>query len=105
MHVTVQKLDSNLPYCDARTATDILVVFRPPSSPSLHIGDVLEVDLFQLDCEQTVHNVSRGFSFLAVIYSNDVHDLRMSGGPGTSRFPSVERRLEVSPTPKGTGSA
>jgi hypothetical protein len=104
MHANVQKLNPSLPYCDAKTATDILVVFHPPASPSLHIGDVLEVDLFRLDCEQTVHNVSRGFSFPAVVKSNNVHDLKMRGGHGTSRFPSVERRSEVSPTPNATGT-
>lgn len=95
MHATVQKLNRSLPYCDAKTGTDILVVFRPPASPEVHVGDVLDVDLFQLDCEQTIHNVTRGFSFAAIIKSNDIHDLRMSGGHGTSRFPSVERRSEV----------
>jgi hypothetical protein len=98
MHATVQKLNLNLPYCDAKTATDILVVFRPPTSPALRLGDVLDVNLFQLDCEQTIHNVSRGFSFQAVIKSNDIHDLRMNGGHGTSRFPSAERRLELPAT-------
>jgi hypothetical protein len=94
MHATVQKLNPSLPYCDAKTATDILVVFRPPASPSLHVGDVLDVDLFQLDCEQTIHNLSRGFSFPAVIKSNNIHDLRLSGGHGTSRTPTAERRAE-----------
>ena len=104
MHATVQKLNPSLSYCDAKTATDILVVFRPPPSPPLHLGDVLDVDLFQLDCEQTIHNVSRGFSFSAVIKSNDIHDLRLSCCHGTSRFPSVQRRSELSPTPNATGN-
>ena len=94
MHATIQQLNPKLPYCDAKTATDILIVFCPPTSPALRLGDLIDVDLFQLDCEQTVHNVSRGFSFPTVIKSNNIHDLRMSGGHGTSRFPTVERRSE-----------
>ena len=105
MHAIIQQLDENLPYCDAKTATDILVVFRPPASPALRLGDVLDVDLFQLDREQTIHNVSHGFSFPAVIKSNDIHDLRMPGGHGTSRFPSVARRSELPPTHHATGNA
>ena len=105
MHATVQKLNQRLPYCDAKTATDILVVFSPPASPSLHLGDVLDVDLFQLDCEQTIHNVSRGFSFPAVVHSNDIHDLRLSSGHGTSRTPTAERRAEQPPKTNATGNA
>ena len=97
MRATVQKLNLTLPYCDAKTATDILVVFRPPASPLLHVGDVLDVDLLQLDTQQTIRNVSRGSSFSAVIHSHDIHDLRLPGGHGTSRLPSVERRLEDAP--------
>ena len=105
MHATIQKLNSSLPCCDAKTATDILVVFRPPASPPLHLGDVLDVNLFQMDCEQTIHNISRGFSFPAVIYSNDIHDLRLSGGHGTSRTPTAERLAEQPATTNATGNA
>jgi len=94
MQATIQKLNLSLPYCDAKTATDILVVFRPPTTPPLQLGDIIDVDLFQLDAEQMIYNVSRGFSFRAIIKSNDIHDLRMPGGHGTSRFPTVERRSE-----------
>jgi hypothetical protein len=102
MHAAVQKLNRSLPNCDAKTATDILVAFRPPVSPAIHVGDVLDIDLFQLDAEQTIHNISRGFSFPALIHSHDIHDLRMSGGHGTSRFPTAERRSES--TPNSTGN-
>lgn len=94
MRATVQKLNPRLHYCDARTATDVLVVLRPPASPPLHVGDVLDLDLLQLDCEQTIHNVSRGFSFLSVMKSNDIHDLRLSGGHRTSRTPTADRWAE-----------
>jgi hypothetical protein len=102
MHAIIQKLNPSLPYCDAKTANDILVAFRPPGSPSLHLGDVLDVNLCQLDCEQTIHNLSRGFSFPAVIHSNDIHDLRLSGGHGTSRTPTPERLEEQPATTSAT---
>ena len=92
MKATVQQLRPD--YAGATTATDILVVFRPPVSPALHLGDTLDVDLFCLDREQTIQNLSQDFSFPVVIKSNDIHDLRLSGGHGTSRLPTVERRLE-----------
>ena len=70
MRAIVQKLNPSLPYCDAKTATDILVVFRPPTAPALRVGDVLDVDLFQLDSQQTVYNVSRGLGCALVSVSS-----------------------------------
>ena len=43
MRATIQKLNMALPYCDARSDSDILFVFRPPAT-GLHLSDVLEFD-------------------------------------------------------------
>jgi hypothetical protein len=92
MEATVQTINLRLPYCDAKTANDLLVVFRPPTTDPPRLGDVLELDLLHLDAEQEIRNVSQGTSYRMTIKSNDVHDLRLSGGHGTSRFPSADRR-------------
>ena len=91
MRATIQKLNMSLPYCDARTAHDILFVFWPPTSGLLHVGDVIELDPHVLDAPQTVLHIPTGESFVIVIHKNDVHDLRLPAGNGTSRFPTQER--------------
>jgi len=92
MKATIQRLRSG--YCEAKTTTDILVVFTPPTSLKLQLGDVLDVDLLKLDSPQSIQIDSSGCSFEVVIKSINVHDLRMYGGHGTSRTPSIERRME-----------
>src|ERR1700690_2746834 len=90
MRATIQKLNMSLPYCDARTAHDILFVFRPPASGLLHVGDVIELDAHILDAPQTALHVPTGESFSIEIHKHDVHDLRLRSGQGTSRFPQQE---------------
>lgn len=92
MQAVVQKVNLKLPYCDAKTSNDILVVFRPSMTNPPHLGDILDFDLLKLDCEQTVSNLTLSTSFPVTIQSNDVHDLRLPSGHGTSRLPSIERR-------------
>jgi hypothetical protein len=94
MRAVIQKLDLNLPYCDAKSAQEILFVFRPPSKELLHVGDIIELDALALDASQEILNVSTGEKFAVKIYKNDVHDLRLPSGHGKSRFPSRERLLE-----------
>jgi hypothetical protein len=94
MRAVIQKLNLNLPYCDAKTAHDILFVFRPPTKELVHVGDIIELDAHTLDAPQEILNVSTGEKFAIEIHKNDVHDLRLPSGHGKSRFPSRERLLE-----------
>jgi hypothetical protein len=90
MRATIQKLNMHLPYCDAKTNSDILVVFRPPPS-GLHIGDVIEFDPQVLEVPQTARNISTGAAFTMELRERDIHDLRLPAAHGSSRFPSPER--------------
>lgn len=93
MKVTVQKIDVQHSTVSAVTDNSILVVFRVPARSDVHLGDELEVDLTLLDQGQSVRNCRTQSILSARIQSNDVHDLRLSGGHGTSRLPSLQRRL------------
>ena len=94
MQATVQKVNLSLPYCDAKTPNDILIVFKPPFDAIPHVGDILDVDLMTLDQEQTITNLNQDQKYRITIKSNDLHDLRLPASHGSSRFPSVERRLD-----------
>ena len=96
MQAKVQVINPNLTYSDrvyyeALTSDEILFVFSLPKPIFLKLNDVLEIDQFNLDKPQTIKNLTSGHDFQIVIKSNDVHDLRLPGGHGTSRFPAVER--------------
>jgi hypothetical protein len=90
MRATIQKLNMELPYCDAKSSNDILFVFRPPPS-GLHLGDVIEFDHRVLERPQMVRNISTGAAFTAQFRDRDIHDLRLPAAHGSSRFPSPER--------------
>jgi len=90
MRATIQKLNMELPYCDARTESDILFVFRPPAS-GLHVGDVIEFDHTVIESSQTARNISTGQEFSIHLRERDIHDLRLPAAHGSSRFPSPER--------------
>jgi len=94
MRAIVQKVNLSLPYCDAKTANDILLGFKPPLDAPPRVGDILDVDLLTLDQEQTITNVSQDQEYRIAIKSIDLHDLRLTASHGASRFPSVERRME-----------
>ena len=83
MRATIQKLNMALPYCDARSESDILFVFRPPRT-GLHLGDIIEAD-------QTARNISTGEMFTIHLRERDIHDLQLPAVHGSSRFPSPER--------------
>ena len=95
MRAVIQKLNWNLPYCDAKTAHDILFVFRPPTNGLLHVGDPIEINQNILDTEQTAMHIPTGEKFKIEIRKNDVHDLRLPCKHGSSRFPSPERFCEA----------
>ncbi|HET9606693.1 MAG TPA: hypothetical protein VFO87_06555 [Nitrospira sp.] len=77
MKAVIQKLNVGLSYCDAETENDILVVFRLPADSHFHVGDVLDVDLFSLDSEQTMRNLTRNTSHRIIVKNDDIHDLRL----------------------------
>jgi len=95
MKATVIALNAALPTCSARTKSDILIVFRPPSGAQVDIDDILEFDLLALDQVQCVQNLTKRLDIAVEVRSHDIHDLRLPSGHGTSRFPSNERRKEA----------
>ncbi len=90
MRATIQKLNMDLPYADAKSSSDILFVFRPPPS-GLHVEDVIEFDPRILEAPQVARNISTGAAFTLEIRERDIHDLRVPAAHGSSRFPSAER--------------
>lgn len=95
MQATVKKLNLSLPYCDAETSNEILVVFKPPTNGNLALGDVLDIDLTILDEEQEIKNLTKDKEFTILVKRNDIHDLRLPPSHGTSRLPSLERRAGI----------
>lgn len=85
-------LNFHLPTAQAVTANQIAIAFRPPEDGSISLSDELEINLEHLDTEQAVLNLTISTSFCTAIEKQNVHDLIKSGGHGTSRFPSLERR-------------
>ncbi|MDL5048084.1 hypothetical protein QQ054_18880 [Oscillatoria amoena NRMC-F 0135] len=90
MHATIQKLNVTLSYCDARSASDILFVFRPPAT-GLHLGDIIEFDHTIINASQAARNLTTGGTFPIHLRTRDIHDLRLPAAHGSSRFPSAAR--------------
>jgi len=79
--------------CEALSANDILFVFAVPAGPTIRLGDEVALDPFVRNRPQTVRNVSTGGEFSLVLKDNDIHDIRLPAGHGTSRTPSEARLL------------
>jgi hypothetical protein len=92
MKATVVKLNLYLPSCEARTRNDIIIAFRPPVDGSIRLSDELEFDLERIDTEQDVMNFRTGQTIRLKVEKQNVHDVRLPGGHGTSRFPALDRR-------------
>ena len=92
MKASVVKLNLYLPTCEARTRNDIIISFCPPVDGSIKLSDELELDLERLDIEQNVLNLRTGQTIRLKVEKQNVHDLRLPGGHGTSRFPALDRR-------------
>ena len=92
MKASVVKLNLYLPICQARTPNDIVIAFRPPTDGSIKIFDELEFDLEHLDIEQDVLNLRTGQTIRLSIEKQNVYDIKLPGGHGSSRFPSLDRR-------------
>jgi hypothetical protein len=93
MKMMIQKISKEHSVVNAVAENGILAVFRVCDLTAVNIGDSLEIDLMRLDENQNVENLTSMKSLSICIQANDVHDLRLPGGHGTSRFPSIERRL------------
>jgi hypothetical protein len=91
MEATVQRMHSKPIVCEANTPNQLLLVFVVPDDVIVRLGDKLEFPLLQLDVVVPVTNVTRNSSFSTVLKVNNVHDLRIPSGHGTSRTPSPER--------------
>jgi hypothetical protein len=93
MEAVIVLTNAALGFCEARTDSGILVVFRLPQSVGLAPGDRLEfrdlrpgrVEARKLDTDE---------QFEVVLEAQNLHDLRLPGGHGTSRTPSIERLTE-----------
>jgi hypothetical protein len=92
MNARINKLNFGYSYCSAKTDNGILIVFTIPPNSQFQIGDVLNIDLFILNREQIIHNMTKGTSHKILVKDNDIHDLKIPTRHGTSRFPSIERR-------------
>jgi hypothetical protein len=77
--------------CDAVTANEILFVFKLPAGDLLQVEDIIEFDAQVLEIPQMALHVQSGQKFPITLRRGDIHDLRLPGGHGTSRFPSPER--------------
>ena len=90
MNATVVRLTKE-GACEARTDNALLVVFTPPIGSTPHLNDELEIDGLALDADVAVTNVTRQQRFVVRIAGDNVHDLRLPSGHGTSRVPSEGR--------------
>lgn len=93
MRATVISL-SHLRTCSARTDNQILFVFELPTDVIVLLSDELSIANPSLSGVLRIMNVTRGTLFDANIKPNDVHDLRLPSGHGTSRTPSMTRLLD-----------
>ncbi len=91
MRATIQKLNITLPYCDARSDSDILFVFRPPTT-GLHLGDVVEFDHSIIEASQTARNVTTGETF--EIHLREARYSRLAAASG-ARFVSFSITGEI----------
>ena len=91
MEATVQAIRGEGRSCEARSRNDLLFVFAVPKGADLRIGHVLEINPAMLDAPQIAKNRTTGQNIEIELTKDNVHDLRLPAGHGTSRFPSKER--------------
>lgn len=91
MEATVQRMHSTPIVCEANTPNQLLLVFAVPEGTVVRLGDRLVFPQLQLDVPVPVSNLTRKTSFSTVLKANNVHDLRLPSGHGTSRTPTPER--------------
>jgi hypothetical protein len=91
MKATVQKLNMATKHCEATTSNGIIFSFKIDKNYAIDIGDMIEVDLEDLDKNQIAHNISKNRKFNITIKWEDVHDADKPIEHSTSRFPSIEK--------------
>lgn len=91
MEATVQRMHSKPVVCEATTSNQLLLVFVVPDGVAVRLGDKLDFSALRLDAVVPVVNLTRNVSFSTLLKANNVHDLRLQGGHGSSRTPSPER--------------
>jgi hypothetical protein len=91
MEAIVQRLHSTPVVCEANTTNALLLVFVVPDHTTVHLGDKLQFASLQLDSVVPVVNSTRSETFSVLLQANNVHDLNLPAGHGTSRTPSAER--------------
>jgi len=91
MLATVQAIISQGRTCEARSENDILFVFSIPSGCTFRLGHVVELDPLSLNMPQVARNLTTQQELCITLKDNDVHDLLLPSGHGTTRTPSLER--------------
>jgi hypothetical protein len=91
MKATVQRMNSALRSCEAVTENNLLLVFPLPETGGPQVGDRIELDPSILGLPQVVQNLSSRGTFTVCLRPDDIHDLDLPMGHGTSRSPSEER--------------
>jgi hypothetical protein len=93
MEAVIVLTNAALRLCEARTDNKILVVFRLPEGVGLTPGDRLEFHDFRLGRVEA-RKLDTDEQFEVVLEAQNLHDLLLPGGHGTSRTPSTERLTE-----------
>ena len=94
MRAIVVKTNDGLGNVEARTDSDLLIVFRCPTGAVLLTDDELEFPSLRLDATVRAVNRTRGQAFEVFLAESDVHDLRLPSAHGSSRTPSPARLNE-----------
>jgi hypothetical protein len=91
MRAKVQALIAEGRVCEARSENDILFVFPISSGCVLRLGHEIELDPLTLNIPQVARNLTTQQELSITLKDNNVHDLRLPSGHGTSRTPCQER--------------
>ena len=91
MRAIVSSFNLSLNAWQARTDNDIALAFSILDGTRLKLNEELEVDLPKLLTTQTLVRASTGAAVAIRMRENDLHDLRLPSGHGTSRTPTIAR--------------
>ena len=91
MRAIISSFNLSLGNWQARTDNDIAISFSIPDGTRLKLNEELEVDLPTLLSTQSIIRKSNGATVAVRLRDNDLHDLRLHSGHGTSRMPSPVR--------------
>lgn len=91
MRAAISSFNLSLNNWQARTDNDIALSFAVTDGTRLRINEEVEVNLATVLATQMLVRKSTGQLVAIRLRDNDIHDLRMPSGHGTSRTPSGER--------------